>query len=401
MGKIKLLVIDDEIGICEGIQRVLEPEGFQVEIALDGRTALEMIRKNGFDLILIDVKMPQISGLDLIPMIHKLDPEIICIIITGYATVEMAVSAIKQGAYDFLTKPFTLDTLLLAVNQGLERRALSLESKKAALLEDQANKLAEEKERLEKLDQAKRQFIRLITHELKSPVSAIENYLKLILGGFINPEDQKKILEQCITRTQEERKMIDDLLELGHLEVLESFQKTPVDMGEVLQHTLGEFEEEIHHKNLDLKLKVQAEIPTIMAAPEQIKSIWRNLISNAIKYSPQGGDISIFLTYQDGMIIGQVQDHGIGITQEDQSNLFAEFFRAKNAKNTGIPGTGLGLVIIKRILEGMGGEISVVSKLNSGSTFKFWIPVEKDMVKFQDSANGDSNIVENIAVHHS
>ncbi|MCK4489004.1 MAG: sigma-54-dependent Fis family transcriptional regulator, partial [Anaerolineales bacterium] len=129
--KSRILVIDDEIGICEGVQRALESEGFQVAIALDGKSGLALVKENGFDLILLDVKMPEISGLDLIGMIHQIDPEIICIIITGYATVEMAVSAIKQGAYDFLTKPFSVDILLLAVNQGLERRMLSLEAKRA------------------------------------------------------------------------------------------------------------------------------------------------------------------------------------------------------------------------------------------------------------------------------
>ena len=397
----KLLVIDDEIGICEGIQRVLEPEGFQVEIALDGESALEMIKKGGFDLILIDVKMPQISGLDMIPIIHQQDPEIICIIITGYATVEMAVSAIKKGAYDFLTKPFTLDTLLLAVNQGLERRALSLESKRVALLENEAGKLAAEKARLEELDTAKRQFIRLITHELKSPISAIENYLKLLLGDYVKPEDQKDILEQCISRTQEERRLIDDLLELGHLEVLESFQITSLDLSDVLHQTLREFEEEIHRKKLDLQVIVDGELPLISAVPEQIKSIWCNLISNAVKYSPSGGNITISLAFRDGKIIGQVADQGIGIPQEDQKNLFTEFFRAKNAKMTGIPGTGLGLVIVKRIIEGLEGEISVVSKMDSGSIFKFFIPLQKNEPLPQDSISCDSGNVKTLAGHNS
>ena len=401
MRKSKLLVIDDEIGICEGIQRVLEPEGFQVEIALDGRSAFEMIKNNRFDLILIDVKMPQISGLDLIPMIHEHDPDIICIIITGYATVEMAVSAIKKGAYDFLTKPFTMDTLLLAVNQGLERRALTLESRRAALLEEETRRLGEEKERLEELDRAKRQFIRLITHELKSPISAIENYLKLVLGGYVKPQEQKDILEQCVARAQEERKLIDDLLELGHLEVLESFQKTSLNIGDVLLQVLSEFEEKIHQKNLDLQLKVEEEIPITHAAPEQIKSIWRNLIDNALKYSSPEGMISISLDYQEGAIIGQVKDQGIGISPEDQKKLFTEFFRAKNAKETGIPGTGLGLVIVKRILEGMEGEISVISELGDGATFRFRLPVKKNLLKLEDSPRSDYSKVKSSAAHHS
>jgi len=369
-----ILVIDDEIGICEGIQRALEPEGFQVSIALEGKSGLALVRENDFDLVLLDVKMPEISGLDLIGMIHQIDPEIICIIITGYATVEMAVSAIKQGAYDFLTKPFSVDILLLAVNQGLERRMLSLEAKRAAQVKAEMQKLAEEKIRLEELDRAKKQFIRLVTHELQSPVAAVENYLKLILEGYVPTEDQKGILEKCIVRTREERKLIADLLELGHLEMIESFQVSWINPGEILEQVIEELREVIDQKDLGLLVEVDKNIPEITASPEQIKSVWSNLLSNAVKFTPDWGEIAIGLQYKDGTLMGRVQDTGIGIPLEDQEKLFTEFFRAENAKQAGVPGTGLGLVVVKRIIEGLGGKITVKSKPGFGATFQFKIP---------------------------
>jgi len=371
----RLLVIDDEIGICEGIQRALEPEGYQVKIALDGKSGYQLVKENGFDLVLLDVKMPEISGLDLIGMIHGLDPEIICIIITGYATVEMAVSAIKQGAYDFLTKPFSIDTLLLAVNQGIERRMLFLEAKRTARAEAELLSLAEEKTRLEELDRAKRQFIRLVTHELQSPVAAVETYLTLILQGYVPPEDQKGILEQCINRTREGRKLIADLLELGHLEVLESFQMALVHPEEVLTQVLEECREDINQKDLHLDLEIDGEIPAITAVPEQIKSIWCNLISNAVKYTPSGGKIKVTLQVEGDSLVGAVRDTGIGISPENQKSLFSEFFRAANAKKTGAPGTGLGLAIVKRIVDGLGGTITAESEPDSGTTFRFRIPL--------------------------
>ncbi|MCD6425002.1 MAG: hybrid sensor histidine kinase/response regulator [Anaerolineales bacterium] len=372
--KSRILVIDDEIGICEGVKRALELEGFQVKIALDGRSGLALVKENGFDLVLLDVKMPEISGLDLIGMIHQIDPEIICIMITGYATVEMAVSAIKQGAYDFLTKPFSVDILLLAVNQGLERRILSLEAKRTAWVKAEMQKLAEKKNRLEELDQAKKQFIRLVTHELQSPVAAVENYLKLILGGYVPAEDQKDILEKCVARTQEERKLIADLLELGYLEMVESSKVSRTSPRKVLEQVIEEFREEIDQKGLDLLVEVGKKIPEIGASPEQIKSVWSNLISNAVKFTPDRGKITVGLQYKKGALIGRVQDTGIGIPLEDQKELFQEFFRARNAKETGIPGTGLGLVIVKRVVDGLGGEITVKSKPGSGTTFQFRIP---------------------------
>lgn len=376
----RILVIDDEEGICRGIQRALEPAGCQVAAAHDGWEGLDYVKKNPLDLVLIDVKIPGISGLDLIKLIHERDPEIICIIITGYATVEMAVSAIKEGAYDFLTKPFTADTLLLAVNQGLERRRLSLEAKRTARAEAEARRLADEKAQLENLNQAKAQFIRLVTHELQSPVSAVENYLRLILGGYVPEDKVEEILRKCIVRTEEERMLIADLLELGHLEVLDSIQPEPVNLYRELVKVLNECREAADQKGLHIILDADPDVPDVLAAPEQIKSLWCNLISNAIKYTPDKGRITIFLSAKDGKILGKVSDSGIGIPEEDQEKLFSEFFRARNARREGIPGTGLGLAITKKIVEGLGGGISAKSKLGQGTAFKFWIPELEDPI---------------------
>ena len=374
--KQKILVIDDEVSLCEGIQRALRPQGFQVDAAYSGQGGLEMARSGGYDLALIDVMMPGISGIDLIALLHQIDPEMVCIIITGYATVELAVQAIKRGAYDFLTKPFPVDNLLLAVDQGLERRRLSLEAQRTLAAEAEASRLTEEKKRLEELDRAKRQFIRLVTHELQAPVSAIESYLKLILEGYIPPEDQTDILEKCMARTQEERALIADLLELGHLEVIETFKTAEVCLDKVLNSVFESCQEQIEQKNLQVELHVSELIPAITAAPEQVKSLWSNLISNAVKYTPEGGNISICLKAESDRIIGEVSDNGIGISPQDQASLFSEFFRAQNAKNLDVPGTGLGLAIVKRIVEGLGGEISVQSEIGKGTTFRFVIPIK-------------------------
>ncbi len=375
MSKANILVIDDEIGICEGIQRALAPEGYAVEMALDGEEGLQKIQTNGYDLVLIDVMMPGVGGIDLIASIHEHDPETVCVMITGYATVELAVRAIKEGAYDFLAKPFSVDDLLLTVNQGIERRRLSLEAKRVQVAEAEARRLEEEKNCLEELDRAKRQFIRLVTHDLQAPVSAIENYLKLIQQGYVSPEDQPEIIAKCLARTQEEIDLLADLLELGHLEVIETFKVTEVQLDEVLSAVVEGFQNQITQKNIQFEIEVGENIPEVIAAPEQVKSLWRNLISNAIKYTPENGRVSISLKSGEGNIVGEVSDTGIGIHPEDQERLFSEFFRAKNAKELDNPGTGLGLAIVRRVVEGLGGEIGVQSEPGHGSTFKFTLPI--------------------------
>ena len=141
----KILVIDDEKGIREGCGRALEPQGFEVSKAATLQEGLEWVQRQNFDLVLLDVMLPDGRGVTLLEPIHAQDPDTVCIIITGYATVELAVEAIKLGAYDFIAKPFTADQLLLTVNQGVEKRQLSLEAKRLGQIEQQAAELARAK----------------------------------------------------------------------------------------------------------------------------------------------------------------------------------------------------------------------------------------------------------------
>lgn len=373
--QVNILVIDDEPGIRQGCRRALAPYGYKVETAENGEIGLSKVRSGHFDLVLLDIMMPGISGIDLISLIHEHDPEIVCVIITGYATVELAVRAIKQGAYDFLTKPFSTDDLLLVVNQGLERRQLSLEAKRLQTIEIEAQRLAEEKARLEELDRAKVAFIRLVTHELQAPLSAIITYLDLILSGYISPEQEREYLGKSLERAKEQLALINDLLEFGKLKEVKTFGKQErLRVENVLRNVLQELEPQATEKGLNLIVEIAPDLAPVFIAADQMKSVWTNLISNAIKYTPSQGSISIRLNQDDSHIVGEVADTGIGIPEDARESLFSEFFRARNAKELNIPGTGLGLAIVKQIVEKAGGEISVESEVGKGSKFTFFLP---------------------------
>jgi signal transduction histidine kinase len=371
----RVLVIDDEPGIREGIKRGLTPQGYIVETAENGEQGLALFRQNPCDLVLIDVMMPGISGIDLIGEIHRIDPEAVCIIITGYATVEMAVRAIKEGAYDFLTKPFSVDDLLLVVRQGLERRRLSLETKRLQSIEAEARRLQEEKTRLEELDRAKMQFIRLVTHELQAPIAAIHTYLKLIQEGYVSPEDQNKIIEKCLARAQEQMKLINDLLELGRVQAqIQDGKLEKIDLEEILHAVVEKMMPQAIEKGLDFRYHIQPGPKVIFGNRDHFISVWTNLIGNAIKYTEKGF-VEVTLKSEDGKLIGEVRDSGIGIPEADQKNLFQEFFRASNAKKSYRQGTGLGLSIVKRIVEAAGGQVWVESQEGKGSLFGFSVPI--------------------------
>lgn len=375
MPEANILVIDDETGIREGCKRALTPLGYFVDTAEDADQGLAKIKAGHFELVLIDVMMPGTSGIDLIALIHEYDSDIICIIITGYATVELAVAAIKKGAYDFLTKPFTTDDLSLVVNQGLERRRLSLEANRLKNIEAEAQRLMEEKMRLEELDRAKVAFIRLVTHELQAPISAISTYLDLILNNYIPPDQQGEYLQRAQLRAKEQLNLISDLLEFGRLKEVKATKKAElVQVDAELSEVVRELEPQAAEKNLRLVADIAPDLPPVYMPADHVKSIWTNLISNAIKYTPAGGKINILLRQENSQIAGVVQDTGIGIPPDGMDQLFSEFYRARNAKELNIPGTGLGLAIIKQIIEKAGGEIRVESEAGKGTTFTFTLP---------------------------
>lgn len=373
----RILVIDDETGIREGCRRALTPQGYAVDIARDGNEGLEKIEALGiYDLILLDVMMPGISGIDLLGLIRDRDPGAVCIIITGYATVQLAVSAIKRGAYDFLTKPFAVDDLLMVVEKGLEHHRLLQEEKRLKTVEAEAQRLAFEKRNLEEVEKAKASFIRLVTHELQAPVAAIHSYLQLVLDGIVPPEEQRPLLQKAATRAGEQMALIADLLALGRLrEVKQRGPEAEVRFDELLREAAEPFASQAAEKNVQLHTEVRGKIPALRGVPGELKSLWTNLISNAVKYTPAGGSVEVTLRADAGQIIGHVRDTGIGIPPEARDRLFSEFFRAENAKALSLRGTGLGLVIVKQVVENLGGQIWVESELGKGTQFTFTLPV--------------------------
>jgi two-component system sensor histidine kinase/response regulator len=377
MDQSNILVIDDERGIREGCKRALTPQGYSVATAENGDEGLLTVKAGNFDLVLLDVMMPGTSGIDLIALIHQVDAEIVCIIITGYATVELAVRAIKQGAYDFLTKPFTTDDLLLVVNQGLERRRLSLEARRLQDIEKEAKRLEEERRRLEELDRAKAAFMLLVTHELKAPVSAILTYIDLLLNDYVPANEVKETLIRLQARALEELDMISDLLEFGKLKEIRSVATPEVlQLEAVLGQALRELEAQATAKGLKITVEAGTSLKPVRIATDQAKSVWTNLISNAIKYTPEGGAVLVSLVQKGSTLQGQVADNGIGIPQDAQERLFSEFYRARNARELSIPGTGLGLAIVRQIIESAGGKIWVESQEGQGSKFTFTLPVD-------------------------
>jgi len=230
-------------------------------------------------------------------------------------------------------------------------------------------------ERLQELDRSRSMFIRLVTHELRAPVAAIQSYLRLILDGYVPEERMTEIITRAEQRSRDQLELISDLLDLARAQdPSETPAPAPIDAVKVLEDVLDLLRVRAEDKALTLNVQVESDLPNVMAAQAQMKQIWTNLISNAIKYTLDGGSVWIALSVEEGMVRGAVRDTGIGIGPEEQTHIFKTFYRTESAKATSPQGTGVGLSIVKGILERYNGRIWLESVQNEGSTFYFELP---------------------------
>jgi signal transduction histidine kinase len=370
----QVLIVDDELGLREGCRRVLARYNYAVDVAANGQEALTKVLAHDFGVAFLDVIMPDISGMELLKHIRTLAPNTVCVIMTAYATVELAVQAMKHGANDFIEKPFSDDVLVEAVERAFDRRRLQDDTAVAPREARRDQNLDEEAASLAELQEAMSASLRRAAHELRAPVAAIRSFLTLILQGYTTPEKTREWQQRAAERADDLLRLVDDLLNLARLRD-RKFEVSAeiVSLETVLKEVLSLHGPEAEAKGIRLKAETRPCRP-IVADPMHIKQLWTNLISNAIKYTPKGGQVTVNLYPEQGSIVGVVKDTGIGIAAGDMPHLFEEFYRTEQAKAFAQHGTGLGLPIVKQIIQTLGGEITVESELGRGTQFRFRVP---------------------------
>ena len=237
--------------------------------------------------------------------------------------------------------------------------------------------LAHANAKLIELEDVRAQFTLLVTHELRVPVAAVQSDLKLILEGYVPQPKVRETLEKAEKRAMEQLALISDLLELGRIGSADARgQVQPVQVEKSLRDQADLLNRgRNRERNITVNLEIGSDLPPVLTNPDQIKSLWNNLVSNAIKYNRDGGRVDVTLQQEGDRLVASVSDTGIGIPPEAMVRLFSEFFRADNAKIHSRMGTGLGLSIVKEIVERSGGQITAESELDKGTTFRFWLPV--------------------------
>jgi signal transduction histidine kinase len=360
---LNVVMVDDEEALCLGVRRIIEKYRVHVaDVLVDaaytfryftsGEDFLDYLSGGGgVDLLLLDLKLPGVGGMDVLDALKAQGREVLTIMITAYATFETAVKATKLGAYDFLAKPFTPDELRYALRKATSQLILS----------KQARKLAEEKR------QVRFNFISVLAHELKAPLNAVEGYLNIL--RTVEEDQNLQMVERSIVRVDGMKKLIADLLDLTRIESGQRERTVKrLDVAQLARASMELFAIDAERRGIVLHLEADGDVE-LLADPGEVEIVLNNLVSNAVKYNRDGGSVTVRLSRRDGETRIEVADTGIGLAPEEAGKLFNEFTRIKNEHTVKILGSGLGLSTVRKIANMYDGEAAVTSEPGVGSTF--------------------------------
>ena len=475
-----VLVIDDEKRIREGCYKILTKENCLVEMAENGEMGLKMIDEKHYDIILTDLMMPGIGGMEVLAKVGEQHPDSVSIVITGFATLEHSIEAMKKGAFDFIPKPFTPDQLRVVVSKAVKmtRTLQDIATEKTRLktivnylaggvlvtdrnkniilynptllrmlgyegnaLDDQplsalttdekltgiidgilglntdefkvlsaeigphergerpSNQLylraqavpfqnrsgeilgsvtiIDDITHLKELDEMKSAFVSMVSHEIRSPLTTVLSQIKILMDGLAGKlsDKQADILSKMSRKVYGLVELSNELLDLSRIEAgLIVQDKQQVQLMDILESLVEFIQARAKEKDISLSLE-KADLPLINADIKSMEEVFSNLITNAIIYTPERGEVRVRGEVKGGFVGISISDTGYGIAPDEIPRIFERFYRAKTEKTRNIVGTGLGLPIVKSIVEAHNGTVKVESEEGVGSTFYVRLPV--------------------------
>jgi signal transduction histidine kinase len=425
-----LLVVDDEESVAVTMGAILEMDGYRVSISTSGADALRKLHETEFDLVLTDLRLDDTDGLNIVSEVCRVHPDTVSIILTGFASLESAIKALREGAYDYLIKPCDVEELRAVVRRGVERRQLGVQLKLRLAELEQANatihhmnqglqqriedataelqqrmadlrraneeiaglyrQAQENVEQLQQLDRLKSRFLSMASHELKTPLTSISGLSQVLLRRMRRRLDQGSPteaewleeqrghvdrLELLNSQTGRLGRLIDELLDVSRIESGKlDFHWEPVDLSALIAEVADRLQLTTTQHTIDVDLN-GAGGTSVMADRDHLEQVLDNLVTNAIKFSPEGGSIRVSLQEaMDDSVVLSVSDTGVGIPAGQLDAIFGLFYQAEDPVSRKTGGMGLGLFISREIVTRHGGRIWAESAPHKGSTFKVALP---------------------------
>jgi signal transduction histidine kinase len=349
-----ILVVDDELGPRESLKMILNPY-YNVHVAERGLQAVDILSKVPVDLVTLDLKMPGLTGINVLEKVKQRDPDIEAIIITGYGSLDTAIEGLRLGAFDYISKPFDVNHILSLVRRALERRRAKA-----------------------KLRQVKSDFLSNVSHELRTPLSVVVGFVYLLLNQVIGKltDDQQKVLETVYRNSEELLELIDNVLWMTSLNAGDTGAMIDeFDAREVIQESIKRYDQVFREKRLELSMDVPQCRLSILSDRAKVERIFQNIFNNAVKFTSEGEIKVKARRSADGMGVEfEVADTGVGIEKNKMALIFEPFQQIDKSNQRACSGLGLGLTVARRMAQLIGGTVEISSEPGAGTTVSMRFP---------------------------
>lgn len=351
-----ILIVDDEMGPRESLKMILNPY-YTVHVADRGAQAIEMLKEIPVDLVTVDLKMPGLTGINVLEKVKEHDPDIEAIIITGYGSLDTAIEGLRLGAFDYISKPFDVNHILSLVRRGLERR-----NAKA------------------RLRQVKSDFLSNVSHELRTPLSVVVGFVYLLLNQVIGKlsEEQQKILETVYRNSEELLELIDNVLWMTSLNVGDSSATIEqFNAHDIVNETVKRYDKGIREKGLTVNVEIADSGVAIVSDRSKVERVFQNVFNNAVKFTREGSvTVRVQPSSDRRSVVFEVVDTGTGIEENKIDSIFEPFHQADNSSVRSFSGLGLGLTVARRMAEIIGGKLEISSTPNVGTRVLMSFPAQ-------------------------
>jgi len=372
----KILVIEDEDQVRQSYEDMFSFFGYEVESVQNGRAGLSRITKNDYDIVVTDLNMPEMNGIEVLKYIKKKKPYIEVIVITGYATLENAIEAMKVGAYDYFAKPVDIEHVRIVISKCVQQ----IQSRK------ENEELRSLTQSLKELNELKDKFITITNHELRTPVTVLKGYVELI-DYFLEDSRDENITEAIEIVSETMRELVGIVEQMHDISSFDYGKQrmvtADVKIEKIIELIYKEMKILFEKRKITFDLKMENSDVAIVGDEKQLKRSLRELLQNALKFTPESGHVELEYSAnkKNKKVYIKVKDSGIGIPRDKLELIFEPFYEVQNVINHMTSktefmggGIGLGLTLAKEVFESHKGELLLESEENQGSTFTVVLP---------------------------
>lgn len=398
-----VLIVDDDLALLSALPQTLRLRlgNISIDTCDSAGGALSRIGEIDYDAIVSDIKMPGMDGLALLAEIKALRPNTPTLLITGHGEHDLAVQALRGGAYDFVQKPIDRDYFVAALRRAIQVRQMTRQIDNQRLaLERYANELEQiVEERTQELRQAnkiKDEFLATLSHELRTPLNSILGWAQLVRSGTLPSEASDRALKTIVRNTKALAQIIDDLLDVSRIITGKlRLDARPIEMGPVIEAAVEALRLATDAKGIELSVSIDPTVGVVSADPNRLQQVIWNLLSNAIKFTASGGTVDVRLENQSSNAVVTITDSGEGIREDILPYVFDRFRQGDSTFTRKHGGLGLGLAIVRHIVEAHGGKVTALSAgPGRGSVFSVTIPACRNGVPAAADSYGTGSLID-------